>query len=338
MQYILDTGTVLRNRYEILELVGQGGMGAVYRASDRRLEGRICAVKEILPQLSDNSTSEAELEQLTEQFRTEASILARLDHPHLPKVSDYFANGSREYLVMDFVDGRDLSELAQEVQRRNETLPEAEILDWTAQMLDALEYLHSQDPPVLHRDIKPSNIKVTSRGDIKLVDFGLVKVLYQDDSRTVTVVHGRGTAAYTPLEQYGGDTSFTDVRSDIYSLGATLYHLLSGQPPVAARERFLEPGILASLRELNPDVSPRLERAVFYALGMHPNERPASVHEFREILFGSSPLPVKLRPVISETLLSEPMDPSWQGIFYANRLLIAVALALLVIAVLVSVP
>ncbi|MCB0063305.1 MAG: serine/threonine protein kinase [Caldilineaceae bacterium] len=337
MQYILESGTVLRNRYEILELVGQGGMGAVYRASDRRLEGRVCAVKEILPQLSENSSSEAELEQLTEQFRTEASILARLDHPHLPKVSDYFANGSREYLVMDFVDGRDLSELAQEAIRRNEFLVEEEILLWTAQMLDALEYLHSQDPPVLHRDIKPSNIKVTSRGDIKLVDFGLVKVLYPDDSRTVTVVHGRGTAAYTPLEQYGGDTSFTDVRSDIYSLGATLYHLLSGQPPVAARERFLQPGMLVSLRELNSSVSPRLERAVFYALGMHPNERPASVREFREILFGSKPLPVKLRPLTSETLLNEPVEPSWQTIFYANRLLVALALTLLAIAVLVSV-
>jgi serine/threonine-protein kinase len=336
LQYILDPGTVLRNRYEIIELVGQGGMGAVYRASDRRLEGRVCAVKEILPQLSENSTSEAELEQITEQFRTEASILARLDHPHLPKVSDYFANGSREYLVMDFVDGRDLSELVQEAQRRNEFLPENDVLTWTAQMLDALEYLHSQDPPVLHRDIKPSNIKVTSRGDIKLVDFGLVKVLYQDDSRTVTVMHGRGTAAYTPLEQYGGDTSFTDVRSDIYSLGATLYHLLSGQTPVAARERFLQPGLLTSLRELNPNVSPRLERTIFYALGMHPNERPNSVRELRELFFGSKPLPVKMPQMTSETLLSDLPPQSWQELFYANRLLVGVALALLVIAIVVS--
>lgn len=335
MQYILDPGTVLRNRYEILELVGQGGMGAVYRASDRRLEGRVCAVKEILPQLSENSTSEAELEQLTEQFRTEASILARLDHPHLPKVSDYFANGGREYLVMDFVDGRDLSELVQEAQRRNEFLAESDVMVWTAQMLDALEYLHSQDPPVLHRDIKPSNIKVTSRGDIKLVDFGLVKVLYQDDSRTVTVVHGRGTAAYTPLEQYGGDTSFTDIRSDIYSLGATLYHLLSRQPPVAARERFLQPGLLTSIRELNPNVSPRLERAIFYALGMHPNERPNSIRDLRESFFGSKPLPIKMPSLTSEVLFS-PSTPSWQELLYVNRLLVGVAFALLVIAIAVS--
>lgn len=337
MQYILDPGTVLRNRYEILELVGQGGMGAVYRASDRRLEGRVCAVKEIHPQLSEVSSSEAELEQITEQFRTEASILARLDHPHLPKVSDYFADGSREYLVMDFVDGRDLSELLQEAQRRNEFLSENDIMTWTAQLLDALEYLHNEDPPVLHRDIKPSNIKVTHRGDIKLVDFGLVKVLYQDDSRTVTVLHGHGTAAYTPLEQYGGDTTFTDARSDIYSLGATLYHLLSGQVPVAARERFLQPGMLSSLRELNPNVSPRLERAIFYALGMHPNERPNSVSDFRELLFGSKPLPMKMPQIASETLLAEPVSPGWRELFYANRLLIGIVLALLAIAVVVSI-
>lgn len=337
LQYILDPGTVLRNRYEILELVGQGGMGAVYRASDRRLEGRICAVKEILPQLSEISSSEAELEQLTEQFRTEASILARLDHPHLPKVSDYFANGTREYLVMDFVDGRDLSELLQEAQRRNEFLAETDVMTWTAQLLDALEYLHSQDPPVLHRDIKPSNIKVTQRGDIKLVDFGLVKVLYQDDSRTVTVLHGRGTAAYTPLEQYGGDTTFTDARSDIYSLGATLYHLLSGQIPVAARERFLQPGMLTSLRELNPNVSPRLERAIFYALGMHPNERPNTVRDLRELIFGSKPIPQRISPIVTETVFADPPPPPWPELLYANRLLIGIALALFIIAIVVSV-
>lgn len=337
MQHILDPGTVLRNRYEILELVGQGGMGAVYKASDRRLEGRVCAVKEILPYLSENTTSETELEQITEQFRTEASILARLDHPHLPKVSDYFANGNREYLVMDFVEGRDLQEVVQETKRRNEFLPEAQVLTWTGQLLDALEYLHNQDPPVLHRDIKPSNIKVTLRGDIKLVDFGLVKVLFKDDSRTVTVVQGRGTVAYTPLEQYGGDTSFTDVRSDIYSLGATLYHLLAGQPPVDARERFLHPGTLESLRLVNPQVSPRVERAVFHALGMHPSERPGTIRELREMLFGSTPLSLTL-PNITDSLKLDRTTTSWLQLFYANRILVGVALALAVIAVLISLP
>lgn len=331
MQSILEPGAVLRKRYEILELVGQGGMGAIYKAADRRLEGRICAIKEVLPQLAESSTSQEELEQLAEQFRTEASTLARLDHPTLPKVSDYFSNGNREYLVMDFVPGRDLQEIAQEKQRQNEFLTEEQVLPWAAQLLDALEYLHNQDPPVLHRDIKPSNIKLTPRGDIKLVDFGLVKVLQSNDSRTVTVVQGRGTVAYTPLEQYGGDTGFTDVRSDIYSLGATLYHLLSGQPPIDAKERFLRPGSLPSICQVNPTVSPRFERVIFHALAMHPNERLGSAREMRDLLLGSKQLP----QTISSTPLAMP-KASWRSIFHQNRVLIGAVIGLTLIATLLS--
>jgi serine/threonine-protein kinase len=312
VQSILEPGAILRKRYEILELVGQGGMGAIYKAADRRLEGRICAIKEVLPHLAENSTSEEELEQLAEQFRIEASTLARLDHPTLPKVSDYFSDENREYLVMDFVPGRDLQEIAQEKQRQNEFLTEEQVLPWAAQLLDALEYLHNQDPPVLHRDIKPSNIKLTPRGDIKLVDFGLVKVLQSNDSRTVTVVQGRGTVAYTPLEQYGGDTGFTDVRSDIYSLGATLYHLLAGQPPIDAKERFL--------------------RIIFQALAMHPNERLGNAREMRDLLLGSKQLP---QP-ISSTPLSMP-KVSWRSIFQQNRVLIGAVIGLTLIATLLSV-
>jgi serine/threonine-protein kinase len=336
MQHILEPGTELRGRYTILELVGQGGMGAVYKAADGRLEGRICAIKEVLPTLADSALSAEEQEQMTVQFHTEASILSRLDHPNLPKVSDYFQEGAREYLVMDFVAGRDLQEIVREQEKCGEKLKEQQVLAWAGQLLDALEYLHDQDPPVLHRDIKPSNIKVTPRGTVKLVDFGLVKVLRNDDSRTVTVVQGRGTVAYTPLEQYGGDTGFTDLRSDIYSMGATLYHLLAGTPPADAKERFLRPGVLISLCQHNPDVSPRVERAIFQALAMHPNERPATVAAFREILLGSAP--------IANLLTTSPSLPppqsteviSWREVFRQNRHLILIAMGLLVVAIVLS--
>jgi eukaryotic-like serine/threonine-protein kinase len=336
MQHILETGKVLRGRYSIQELVGQGGMGAVYRADDLRLSGRICAVKEVLPALSESSATKEELEQIAEQFRIEASTLARLDHPNLPKVSDYFSVGGREYLVMDFVDGKDLQEILQESQRRGERLLEAQVMVYATQLLDALEYMHSQVPPVVHRDIKPSNIKVTLRGTVKLVDFGLVKVLRTNDSRTVTVVQGRGTVAYTPLEQYGGDTGFTDNRSDIYSLAATVYHLLCGEPPADAKERFLRPGLLMPMRQLNPDVSPRVERAIFRALSMHPNERPSTAREFRDLLLGSD---LRAYPPTPSTLLSTVNSPlrGWSTILKENGLLVGLAGVLLVIALLISI-
>lgn len=333
---ILEPGTLLRERYEILELVGQGGMGAVYKARDLRLEGRLCAVKEILPTLTQGSLSDVELEQMSEQFRLESSVLARLDHPNLPKVSDYFAEGTREYLVMDFVEGRDLQEILQEAQRRNEFLSETVVLGWATQLLDALEYMHEQNPPVLHRDIKPSNIKLTPRGMIKLVDFGLVKVMQVDETRTVTVLQGRGTVAYTPLEQYGGDSGYTDCRSDLYSLAATLYHLLAGIPPVDAKERFLHPGALTSLRQLNPAITPRCERSIFQALSMHPNERPSNARELRAILLGSQqPAPM---PTTSSYTGGAPSAPesAWNVLFRRHLVLVTIAFVLLAAAAVVS--
>lgn len=327
---MLDPGIVLRERYQILELVGQGGMGAVYKANDLRLDGRVCAIKEVLPDLLGIDSSPQVLAETVDQFYQEASVLARLDHPYLPKVSDYFSDGSREYLVMDYVAGRDLQEMLADSRRQNSLLAESQVLAWATQILDALDYLHSQDPPVLHRDIKPSNIKLTPQGVIKLVDFGLVKLLYPEDTRTVTVVQGRGTVAYTPLEQYGGDSGHTDVRSDIYSLAATLYHLLSGQPPVDAKERFLRPGCLLPLRQLNPAVSARTERALFQALAMHPNERPTSIAEFRTELLGSRPLSNGLRT------MSVVVEPGWREIALHNRVLIGAVVGLMTLCTLLS--
>jgi serine/threonine protein kinase len=168
-------------------------------------------------------------------------------------------------------------------------LPEEDVLNWANQILNALTFLHTQDPPVLHRDVKPSNLKLTPSGLLKLVDFGLVKLLAKGEV-TITVLQGQGTAIYTPLEQYGGDMGHTGVRSDIFSFGATLYHLLTNEAPADARERFLDSGSLIPPRQINPEISLRTERAILHAMNLHPDDRPATVEEFRKMLLGNQPV------------------------------------------------
>ncbi len=288
MSISLKTGEVLRGRYRIRERIGQGGAGNIYLADDLRLKGRQCALKEV----EHDRTVPAKLnKEARDQFLREATVLARLDHPNLPKVSDFFSIGPRDYLVMDFVPGKDLRTLMLEAKQRNTFLDEMDLLSWANQLADALSYLHNQVPPLVHRDIKPSNLKITPNGLLKLVDFGLVKALAPDEM-TITVIQGRGTALYTPLEQYGGDGLHTDIRSDIYAFGCTLYHLFTNTPPADARQRFLQPDSLISPRELNPSINPRTERAILWAMELHPNDRPASVAEFQEFLIGHRDIPV----------------------------------------------
>ncbi len=326
MAKLLEPQIQLKDRYRIAGPIGQGGMGAVYRAEDTLLSGRICAVKEIS---LDPDNPEEVLTQLQEQFKREASVLARLDHPNLPKVSDYFTHNGREYLVMDYVPGHNLREIIEEALAEDQPLGESDVLDWAQQLCSALHYLHSQDPPVLHRDIKPSNIKLMPSGLIKLVDFGLVKLLTADESRTVTVVQGQGTAAYTPLEQYGGDDVHTDTRTDTYALGATLYHLLAGRPPASARERFLRADSLVPLREINPRVSPGVERAIEQALSLHPDDRPASIQLFAQSLRGGA-IPASIAPLILT-------GAEWRGTLRKNIPLM-IAAAMLVFVALVITP
>lgn len=279
----LKAGEVLRSRYKIRRIIGQGGMGCIYLADDLRLEGRECALKEVE---HDRTLPSDIARQARDQFFREATVLARLDHPNLPKVSDYFSISARDYLVMDYVPGKDLRTLMLEARQLGSFLSENEVMSWAKQLADALSYLHSQKPPILHRDIKPSNLKLTPSGLLKLVDFGLVKILASDEM-TITVLQGRGTALYTPLEQYGGDAGHTDARSDIYAFGATLYHLLTNQPPVDARERFLHPENLIPPRQVNPDLSSRIERAILWAMNLHPDERPQDIDMFRQALLGN---------------------------------------------------
>ena len=287
MPQSLKNGETLRDRYKINKLIGRGGTGSIYLAEDTRLEGRLCALKEVE---HNQSLPKHVFEQAREQFFREASVLARLDHPNLPKVSDYFSVNEHDYIVMDYVPGDDLRERMLEARRKKEFLSEHEVIRWARQIADALDYLHKQDPPIIHRDIKPSNLKITPSGLIKLVDFGLVKIMAPDEV-TITIIQGQGTALYTPLEQYGGDDSHTDVRADIFSFGATLYHLLTNEPPAEARKRFLDTGSLAPLSKVNPNISIRTERAVLWAMALHPDDRPRSVVEFREALLGHQDAP-----------------------------------------------
>jgi serine/threonine-protein kinase len=278
----LKTGDVLRGRYRIRRIIGQGGMGCIYLADDLRLEGRQTALKEVE---HDRSLPADLIKEARDQFLREATVLARLDHPNLPKVSDFFSIASRDYLVMDFVPGKDLRMLMMEAKQNGEFLDENLVLSWANQLADALAYLHSQTPPIVHRDIKPSNLKQMPTGLIKLVDFGLVKLLAPGEI-TITILQGQGTALYTPLEQYGGDSGHTDVRSDIFAFGSTLYHLLTNTPPADARERFLHPESLVSMQQINPEVSPRTEKAIFWAMSLHPDDRPATIKAFQESLLG----------------------------------------------------
>jgi serine/threonine protein kinase len=306
----LKNGEVLRGRYKIRDRIGQGGSGSIYLADDLRLDGRQCALKEVE---YDRALPKSVMDQAREQFLREATVLARLDHPNLPKVSDFFSNGLRDYLVMDYIPGKDLREMILEARRNKTFLPESDVLHWAAQLADALHHLHHQDPPIIHRDIKPSNLKITPNGVLKLVDFGLVKIMAPDEI-TITVIQGQGTALYTPLEQYGGDDTHTDARADIYSFGATLYHLLTNEPPAEARKRFLSSRSLVPLRDINPDLNGRVEKAVLWAMSLHPDDRPASVHIFREALLGTRDIPTplnNLRPAFESpafTIFSTSME------------------------------
>lgn len=324
MSELLSPGAILWSRYRILDLVGQGGMGAIYRAEDLRLEGRLCAIKEVTP---DPVASKEYQEQSQAAFHREASVLARLDHANLPKVSDFFFFNGRDYLVMDYVPGQDLREVIEHSRHKQTFLSEKQVLTWADQLITALEYLHSQDPPVLHRDIKPSNIKLTPNGTIKLVDFGLVKLLHPDDNRTVTVLQGRATIQYAPLEQIGGDSGYTDGRADIYSLGATLFHLLTNEPPPDAKTRYIRTKnqVSLSLKEINPDVSSQTEQAILHALGLHPEDRPDNVQQFRRELLAGAPIVIGGR-----------VTNGWRFAFWRNRVLLALIAALLTLAVVLT--
>lgn len=258
------TADLLQQRYELVRLIAQGGMGAVYQGRDWRLGGSLVALKQ----------SRFVDEQMRAVFEREANLLARLSHPCLPKVRDLFTSEYGQYIVMEFIPGHDLEEA---LQQHQQPIQPSTVLAWADQILDALEYLHSSQPPVIHRDIKPNNLKLTPQGHLMLLDFGLSKGETASFS-----VHGY-TSAYAPIEQIRN--SGTDARSDIYSLGATLFRLLTNRLPENAITRLEaialgQPDPQRLAHELNPNVPLLVSHVLNRAMQLN---RDARFHNAREM-------------------------------------------------------
>ena len=260
----LEPGTVLQGRYAIERLLGGGGMGMVYLARDQRLANRPCAIKEMV----DHFIDQAQRIEANEYFAREADTLAQLKHQAIPAITDRFELANRHYLVMEYVEGRNLEE---ELAARGEPLPEGLVIDIARQLCDVLAYLHGLVPPIIYRDMKPSNVMLNSNGRVVLVDFGIARLFKA--ARKGTMI---GTLGFAPPEQYQG---LVDPRSDIYSLGATLHYVLTGRDP----EKF-PPFSFPPVHELRPAVSSNLAGAIDAALAYEVNGRPGRVQEFRDMM------------------------------------------------------
>lgn len=257
----LEPNALLRDRYQIEEQLGKGGMGAVYSAHDTVLDTRV-AVK-----VNQNPRPEGQ-----NQFLNEARLLAALRHPNLPRVIDYFVINQDQYLVMDYVPGEDLGSLV----KREGSQPVEKVLTWAKQLGEALSYLHQQKPPVIHRDIKPANIKLTPSGSVMLVDFGIAKAV-DISQETSTGAQGM-TPGYSPPEQYG--TARTGPYSDQFALASTLYNLITNQKPVDAVERMLGQAVLTPINLLAPSVPPHVQAAIERGMSVKPEDRFPDIHTF----------------------------------------------------------
>jgi hypothetical protein len=270
---MLSPETVLQNRYRVVHQLGQGGMGAVYEAVDERLD-TIVALKETL--FTD--------EKLRKQFEREARLLARMHHPALPRVSDHFNEGEGQFLVMQYIAGEDLAAM---LAARNAPFPEDEVLRWADQLCDALDYLHTQEPQIIHRDIKPQNLKLTARGQIVLLDFGLAKGSAGQLTAVTTSASIFGyTPNYAPLEQVQG--LGTDARSDIYALAATLFHLITNVKPPDALSRAAalvngQPDPLPAANTI-ADVNEAVANVLTKGMSQKRDDRFPSAKEMREAL------------------------------------------------------
>ncbi|HEX8220440.1 MAG TPA: protein kinase [Chloroflexia bacterium] len=313
MYEFLPIGYMLRGRYRVLRVIGGGGMGAVYKAEDIKYNSAHVAIKEMRTDLEsqpsvntgpggeeDRAREREERRQLLEAFRREAQILSDLEHRNLPRVTDFFTEGGRPYLVMELIPGESLEKRLDRLH--GQPMDEAEALKYGIQVCEVLTFLHTQDPPIIFRDVKPANIMIMPNAQIKLIDFGIART-YKEGKRRDTM--SMGTAAYAPFEQFGKGQ--TDARSDIYSLAATMYHLLTGRPPTPATTP-------TSLRDFNPKVSLPTEQLIIKAMSRDMNARPQTSPileaELRRCLGVPYTAPGLDEPIPPQ--LIPPMSSSWQ--------------------------
>jgi eukaryotic-like serine/threonine-protein kinase len=266
----LHPDTLLKDRYRIERALGHGGMGAVFLAFDTSLDNQVAVKANRSP--APHSTS---------QFLREARLLASLRHPHLPRVTDYFILDDAQYLVMDYIPGKDLHTLLEEEGPQ----PFERIIPWAQQIGTALTFLHQLNPPIIHRDVKPANVRLTDEGEVILVDFGIAK-LYDPNSAQTTSGIGY-TPGYAPPEQYGGALR-TGPYTDQYALAAMIYHLLTGQKPADSVRRAVGQATLAPISNINPDVPPQAQAAIERGLSLRAEERFNSVAAFLNALSSTS--------------------------------------------------
>jgi serine/threonine-protein kinase len=266
--------TLQGGRYIILGTVGRGGMGAVYKAADTRLGGKAVAIKE----LSDAAITSSQQKLLSiAAFRQEAQMLARLDHPNIPKVSDSFDEGAKHYMAMEFVEGETLQDF---IERQRQPVAESQVRMWGMHLCDVLGYLHRQNPPVIFRDLKPANVMLTPQGQLKLIDFGIARFFKAGQAGDTLVM---GTPGYAAPEQHG--TGQTDARSDIYSLGVMLHCLLTLHDPAST------PFSLPPLRRFNSQATSEMEQIVARATQVQVGQRFSSMDELRQALAGTAMRP-----------------------------------------------
>ena len=259
--------TLLATRYQLLSCIGQGGMGAVYKAADTRFNNRPVAIKE----MSTSGLPAARLQEAETAFEREAHLLADLLHPNLPRIYDHFTENDRSYLVMDFIEGQTLEEYLAKVGAR--PLPLDQVMKWAEQLCDVLNYLHSHQPPIVFRDLKPANVMISDNGHIYLIDFGIARIFKPGKQHDTVAL---GSPGYAAPEQYGKAQSTP--RSDIYSLGALLHCLLTGVDPSE------QPFFFRPASQLNPAVNPSLEFLLKQMLEMDSERRPSSARAVWEAL------------------------------------------------------